>query len=91
MHYPTKFFQPRWIVNGLVAIGAIALPTVAIAKDSTPIQTPVCFMQTETGQIINLTHLCGSSNEPSESSATARPQPQILPTQNIGRGAAQTQ
>ena len=81
MGYQMNRFLTLGIANSLVAMG------VATAVTSTPAaaNTPVCYMQTETGQTIDLSHLCGATNEQTVNppKTTTAPLPQ-----RRGRGAA---
>lgn len=74
-------FLRLWLASSLVATSALA----AVADAPTSAYSPVCFMQTETGQIINLSHLCGSSEQ---TVSSPQAQPAAVPQQRRGRGAA---
>lgn len=69
-----------WIASGLVMANAMA----AVADSSLATHTPVCFMQTENGQIVDLSRLCRTTDE-----QVTTPQPaQPVVHQRRGRGAA---
>lgn len=80
-----SIFLKLWSIGSLVAISA----TAAVADTLSANYTPVCFMQTETGQVVDLSHLCGPDDEQttSQSQPIRQPKP-VLPQQGRGRGAA---
>ncbi|MBE9066204.1 hypothetical protein IQ260_06020 [Leptolyngbya cf. ectocarpi LEGE 11479] len=45
-------------------------------------------MQTETGQMVDLSHLCGSTDEQTTSQARPVQQQPVVPQRGRGRGAA---
>lgn len=83
MGYPMSIFLRLLLASSLVTMGAMA----AVADTPTSTYTPVCFMQTETGQMIDLSHLCGSTDEQA-TSQTQTVQANPVPQRGRGRGAA---
>lgn len=71
------------------ALGAIAMPYAALADLSSSFATdnasPFCFMQTGTGQLLDLTQLCGSG-QPLPTEAIA-PSDLSVPPDYFGQGS----
>ncbi|MEM9907299.1 MAG: hypothetical protein AAF921_19980 [Cyanobacteria bacterium P01_D01_bin.44] len=93
MNHSIRFFPPLLMISRLVVMGAIApaltsqLALPATAEDLPPDQIRACYMQTEDGRVVDLTHLCGQPDS-EDAAQTNRPEPPNLPAQRVGRGAA---
>lgn len=83
----TNLLPKLFIANILAILGMCALAVIATAEERTTGDL-ICFMQTESGQVVDLTHLCGDADAIAPTQ-TARPIATREPVRR-GRGAART-
>ncbi|EKU98539.1 hypothetical protein Lepto7375DRAFT_7835 [Leptolyngbya sp. PCC 7375] len=79
MVHPITLLRNLGFTGSLVMLNVMAAPSLATS-------TPVCFMETANGQIVDLSRMCGPSDQ-----QTTSPTVQSAPItqQRRGRGAAQ--
>ncbi|MEL6382070.1 MAG: hypothetical protein AAFQ89_06295 [Cyanobacteria bacterium J06626_18] len=87
---PQTYLLPKlFIANAVAIVGMCVLAALATAEERPIGSDLICFVQTESGQVVDLTHLCGDTD------AIAPPQtaPPIAPREPArrGRGAARTE
>lgn len=57
---PQTYLLPKlFIANALAILGMCALAALVAAEERTLSGDLICFMQTDNGQVVDLTHLCG--------------------------------
>ncbi|ESA38612.1 hypothetical protein N836_32245 [Leptolyngbya sp. Heron Island J] len=82
MARPITLLRNLGFTGSLVMLNAMA----AVAEPSLVTSTPVCFMETANGQIVDLSRLCGPSDQQTTSPTV---QSTSITQQRRGRGAAQ--